>query len=533
MSRRKRGETPAFSAPDDEPPGLNPEEEAAEQDLFTEMLTDYRDGRDELNLSEFPISAVGSRSDPSLKTLRFQDVAVDKSTGKVIHRELVITGSDQWGLPTTMDDEVLLGLLQLSRLQGFQSPSVTFTPYQLLRILGWGFSSANYTRLKEAMFRWLGVTLEYHNAWRDKETGEWKKEVGFHIIEHVEFSGPGKRVALEVDGRPVPEGHSLVRWNPMVFRNFREGNLKTLDFHLYRSLKSGVAKRMFRFLDKRFYHRKSLSFELVTFACEKVGLSKPVKVLKPRRGETTGRMLIDAAQLKRRLLPAIRELEATGFLAPRDPRQRFTKDAAGVWQVHFEKSQAKEEEVVQGDLDLELSDISPLEGRLIGHGVTPAQARRLVSEFDPSRIEFQLDALEFLLIAKNGKAAPENRAGWLVKAITENYGPPRGFRSRAEREREARERAEKVKEQDQRLKARLEAEEAREKAAEEERLERERRVREYLESLKPAQRQALEEEAIRKSPLAGGRLGAHLRAAIIHNYVEALLKERDDFKLEG
>ena len=48
-------------------------------ELFPDMVTEYNDGRDELNLAEFPISAIGSRSDPNIKTLRFEDRFFDLS----------------------------------------------------------------------------------------------------------------------------------------------------------------------------------------------------------------------------------------------------------------------------------------------------------------------------------------------------------------------------------------------------------------------------------------------------------------------
>ena len=101
--------------------GLEPkqDEEPAQQVLFPDLITSYREGRDELNLAEFPISAIGTRLDPSVKTILFQDAAFDKSTGETITRKLTITASDQYGLPTAPDDEILLGLLQLSRIQNF------------------------------------------------------------------------------------------------------------------------------------------------------------------------------------------------------------------------------------------------------------------------------------------------------------------------------------------------------------------------------------------------------------------------------
>jgi len=164
----------------------NPDNEPAQQLLFADLVSNYQEGRDELNLAEFPISAIGNRLDPSVKTILFQDATFDKSTGETITRKLTITASDQYGLPTAPDDEILLGLLQLSRIQNFETPTVTFTPYQLLKILGWSINTNNYRRLKESINRWMGVTLYYENAWRDKRTGQWI-DASFHFLEQVEF----------------------------------------------------------------------------------------------------------------------------------------------------------------------------------------------------------------------------------------------------------------------------------------------------------------------------------------------------------
>lgn len=436
------------------PPISSPEQ----RELFPGEAVSYRDGRDELNLAEFPISTIGTRFDPMVKTLTFEDRAVDKDTGEIVHRKLTITASDQHGLPTAADDEVLLGLLQISRLQRFESPTVLFTPYQLLRLLDWRVNTGNYRRLRESIERWLGVTLHYQNAWRDKQTGNWI-DAGFHFLESVEFHKRGSR-----GGALAPEGLSMVRWNDLVFRNMRAGNLKTLDFHRYRTLQGGIAKRLFRFLDKRFYHRRRLTFNLESFACEKIGLTRPVRL-------GGGRPTTDVAQIKRRLLPAIRELEGGGFLVARPDWERFTKEpGTGTWQVHFERAAAADdgsarlpapvgegEGEAQPSLGLDVADISPVEGRLIGHGVSPAQARRLASEHDAVRVEAQLEALEHLLI-RGGKAVPENRAGWLVQAVTENYSPPRGFRTRAQREHAAQEKARRA----QRVEERHGQQEARE-----------------------------------------------------------------------
>jgi hypothetical protein len=57
-------------------------------------------------------------------------------------------------------------------------------------------------QLKESINRWLGVTLYYENAWRDKKTGQWI-DASFHFLEQVEFHKPGQEINArkETNGR--------------------------------------------------------------------------------------------------------------------------------------------------------------------------------------------------------------------------------------------------------------------------------------------------------------------------------------------
>src|SRR5437764_10733014 len=95
------------------------------------------DAKDEMNLAEFPLCALAHRLRPEVKTLRFEDQHWDKGREKWITRQLTVTGSDAFGLPTALDDEVLLGLIQLSRQRGFADRKVPFTRHELIRLLGW------------------------------------------------------------------------------------------------------------------------------------------------------------------------------------------------------------------------------------------------------------------------------------------------------------------------------------------------------------------------------------------------------------
>ena len=106
-------------------------------------------GKDELNIAEFPIAALANRMNPEIKTITYQDEIQDAKTGQLMPRSLTITGSDLYGLPTSFDDEVILGLINLSRGQGFQSPSMNFNRHQVISVLGWSNDDYYYQRIKE------------------------------------------------------------------------------------------------------------------------------------------------------------------------------------------------------------------------------------------------------------------------------------------------------------------------------------------------------------------------------------------------
>jgi hypothetical protein len=145
------------------------------------------DGKDELNLAEFPLCALAHRMRPEQKTLTFEDRVWDERRGETITRQLIITGSDAFGLPTALDDEVLLGLIQLTRLRGFAERKVPFSRYQLIQILGWRNETKTYERLEASLNRWTGVTLYYRNAWWSKARSCWMDEK-FHVLDNVWLS---------------------------------------------------------------------------------------------------------------------------------------------------------------------------------------------------------------------------------------------------------------------------------------------------------------------------------------------------------
>jgi hypothetical protein len=129
---------------------------------------------------------------------------------------------------------------------------------------------------------------------------------------------------------------------------------------------------------------------------------------------------------------------------------------------------------------------SPLEAELIGRGITPAMAAELVREHGEEAVRLQIDILDGLPEKRRAKIA--DPAAYLVTAIRNGHAAPKGFISRAERQAREEARRAKDREEAERQRRRRE-EEARERALREE-------VDAYLGRLTPAEREALEAEAL-------------------------------------
>jgi len=373
------------------------------------------DGRDELNLAEFPLCALAHRLRPEQKTLLFQDRVWDARRREMITRTLTVTGSDAYGLPTALDDEVLLGLIQLTRWHDFADRKVPFTRHQLLHVLGWRDDSKSYARLEASLNRWTGVTLYYQRAWWNKTKQCWMDET-FHVLDNVWLchrDRPAPDIGLTVGGAPA----SAFVWNEVLFRSFQAGNLKSIDFDYFKGLRSAVAKRLYRFLDKRFYHQGRQEFDLKEFAWEHIGLARGY----------------DTASLKRKLRLGVVELEGKGFLRPMPDGERFRKLCPGRWRVVFERARPTPAARMEAAL---LPEAQNLVTALAERGISNGIARKLVKQHTPAQIEMQIRVFDWML-ARNDPKLTRNPPGFLVCAIRGGYVSPREFQVGAAQTREA------------------------------------------------------------------------------------------------
>ena len=132
---------------------------------------------------------------------------------------------------------------------------------------------------------------------------------------------------------------------------------------------------------------------------------------------------------------------------------------------------------------------SPLEAQLIDRGITPAMAGDLVRDHEDGKVRAQIEQLDWLIETKPKKVA--DPAAWLVAGIRNGHAAPKGFVPKAERQR---------REEERRAQERARAEEHRREREQAARDQAQRQaVDAYLERLTPAERKALEAEALARA----------------------------------
>jgi hypothetical protein len=451
---------------------MNPDPETLEM-LATSKASPaeiIRLGKDEMNLAEFPITLLTDRVPKGKKVIKYQDRIYDEKSAKQITRTLTISADEAHGLPTAVDDDVILGLIQLTKMvNNFTSREVEFSRLDLIRQLGWPDSGDSYRRLAVSLKRWLSVTLLYENAWRDNRKGAWITK-GFHILDNIELNDT--RTTTE-QGELFP---SKIIWNKVVFESFEAGYLKSIDYGLYIKLKHSIARRMYRFLSKRMYFSPDLTFDLRDLAFAHIGLSDSYSG--------------NAGKIKEKLQPALDELEAAEFLEPMAKEERYQKDGKD-WKIRLIARTTPPPALPDAtNATPDKSDEPALVTELIRRGVSAKTAAKLVRAHPAKLIDQQIEVFDWL-VEKQDKRVATSPAGYLVSSIPDEYAIPKGFTSKAERQRQ------------------LEARQAREReAAEKRRREQEDQARqqadnkavlEHRKKLTPEQLSELEADALAKA----------------------------------
>jgi len=309
------------------------------------------------------------------------------------------------------------------------------------------------------------VWLVYDKCWWNNRL-KCYTSAKMHIIDNVEIIDNDARRKAHLAGQnglPL----SSFTWDEKFIESCQADNLRQLNLDEYFSLKNAVSKRLYRFLGKRFYLQSDWTFDLHEIAFDRVGLS---------------RKYTDSGKIKEKLQPAIDELEAIGFLLPLKREDRYSRIDRGQWTIRLiRRSPALA--VVPEALPQAAPEPPPLVAELVKREVHTDAATELVKQHPTETIQAKIEVFDWMM-EKQDKRAAKNPAGYLVKSIANDYATPKGFVSKADRERhaEAKRQAETQAAEERRRQREEEAREQAEKKA----------INAYWESLTPSQQAELD-----------------------------------------
>ncbi len=332
-----------------------------------------RIAQDEFNLAVFPIAVLDKRAQKSKNYLTFTEHIT--SNGREIQRVWTVMPHPIEGLPSTTDEDVYVALMELSYEQGAQK-KVYFSRYDLIRRLGWPMNAKHYERLESSLRKLAAVRIEAKNAYVDRHTGRLV-DVGMSIIQEFKIfdEGAGKRTGAK----------SYVMWSDRVAQSLSEKLFKKLDADFYFNLTSPIAKRLFRYLDKKFGSSDYFVINVRKLAFEHVGMSREMTYV---------------SQIMQRLEPALNELVAKQFLV----EWTLTEET-----IHFRKNLEFGARIQQMALPIYDvmdamcdDDLSPeeravrdvalhLEGQLTARGMIGSVAKKLVESFE---LQGKLETIE-------------------------------------------------------------------------------------------------------------------------------------------
>lgn len=354
----------------------------------------YLTGKDELNLVECPFCLLSDRADGEQKTLKF----IDRQNG--ITRHWVVTGSDEFGLPCSADEEIYIAMLALSKRNGFKDRTVYFSQYELLKLMQWPTSGHQYKRLELALSRLSGVTIFADYFWN---RGEFKAgRFMFHILD-----------SAFLDKSKKNSHNSYFEWSKTVFESLANGNVKNLNLETYFSLSTAISRRFFRLWDKWLYKNDQISFDLKELCFEKLGISRNLKY---------------PSLLKQALSPALKEHKAKRLLSS----ATYFKKRNGSWMLNIKRHTENPESLPKPPPPpaAEAPKDDPLFEKLLLLKITAKRATILLQTYSRELIEGWLMAINAM------EPAPKSKAGCLITALKEGWELPEEIRRKFDAERQ-------------------------------------------------------------------------------------------------
>lgn len=252
-------------------------------------------GKDEMNLCELPIAKLGSRD----KRAVIEFVGEVVKDGQTITQEWSVSGTAKVGLPTEFAERVLVALISLAASKGFQTRQTAFTVYEVLKLMGLSTAGSYYQEVTLALQRLHGVTITGKNTWWDNDKKKYRTiSKGFGLIDNYWLES----LFDEDDDENETGIGGYVVWNEWLWESFQAGYIKNLNTQFYYALENTLARRLYRFLDKRMHYQDSYQIDIFALAA-RLGMaeyhypSKVIEKLQPAFDELIGQNYLCRAEV--------------------------------------------------------------------------------------------------------------------------------------------------------------------------------------------------------------------------------------------
>ncbi len=251
--------------------------------------------KEEMNLIEYPISLIAERAPQGVKTIKYEDwVSID---GKRKKLQWIVTGSDEFGLPTGQDQDFFIAIMEVWREYKYKDRAIPIgSVYNMLKKMNLEDTGQNYRRFVLALNRYKGISIYAENALWDKAKQAYLKKYAFSIIDNYELY---ERFSKKETTIPLPLGY--IKMNDFIHQSILNGNIKNLNLTLYLKLPNPLSRRLYRYLDKKRYYGRSFTMNVCRLA-GKLGFT-PQAVEKYR-----------PAKLRQLLIPALVSLQKERFI---------------------------------------------------------------------------------------------------------------------------------------------------------------------------------------------------------------------------
>lgn len=197
----------------------------------------------EANL-EVPPTFQLRRTDPNRRVAEFSNTLVNDE-GERVQQHWRISVPEPYELPGPFDQDVWVAVQTLVGMRGGMPPDgrLYFSLYELLGVMRKARKGENYKELRTALLRLSATHFQADNAFYLKDKN--KLATRTFTLWDVSLDTEVDHQTGEATERHFLEFHSVVR------QSFQAEYLKTLDSDFYFSLRSPLAKRLYRLIDRK------------------------------------------------------------------------------------------------------------------------------------------------------------------------------------------------------------------------------------------------------------------------------------------